>query len=271
VRFASVLTRAEMDAVAAAVAAAAEVAAACGRSSYSASNGAAARGLDAASHGTSATGAASAACPDCQDAAAASAAAESASFAERDAVTAALSGSVQYAIQPPGSAIFVPPGWHHEVHNITPALSLNHNWFSPLVGLRESWAFLRREVNAARASIADCKASATAGHGSGGRTGTGLDSAVSSLELLDTGHESETGAAAGEAPGHTAGTEADVAAPVAAPAAEPVDWEWEGQVQFLTRLNSGFCYDEVCTCVALDCRCFAVAVAQKQARHHNTS
>jgi hypothetical protein len=254
VRFASVLTRAEMDAVAAAVAAAAEGdAARCGSSESTRSSTAVDRTSDSARHGISATGAASPVCSDCQAAAAASAAAEAASFVERDAVRAALSGSVQYAIQPPGSAIFVPPGWHHEVHNITSALSLNHNWFSPLVGLRESWAFLRREVNAARASIADCKASAAAAHGCGGRAGTGLDSAVSSLELLDTARESGTGAASGETSVRTAVSEVAVAAP----AAEPVDWEWEGQVQFLTRLNSGFCYDQVC--LTLHWSCVAVA------------
>jgi hypothetical protein len=267
-RFASVLTRAEMDAVAAAVATAAEGDATGGGGSDRASKSAAAvRSSDAASHGTSATGAASTACPDCQDAAAASAAAESAPFTERDAVRAALSGSVQYAIQPPGSAIFVPPGWHHEVHNLTAALSLNHNWFSPVVGLRESWAFLRREVNAARASIADCKSSATAGHGSGGRAGTGLDFAVSSLELLDAVSESGAGAVLGEVSADAAGSGAAAAAPAAStPAAEPVDLEWEGQVQFLTRLNSGFCYDEVCA--ALDCSCVEVAVSQKQPLRH---
>lgn len=33
-------------------------------------------------------------------------------------------------VQGSGEAIFVPSGWHHQVHNLSPlVLSINHNWF----------------------------------------------------------------------------------------------------------------------------------------------
>ena len=33
-------------------------------------------------------------------------------------------------IQEPGDVIFVPSGWHHQVHNLEDTISINHNWFN---------------------------------------------------------------------------------------------------------------------------------------------
>lgn len=60
-------------------------------------------------------------------------------------------------IQQPGDILFVPSGWHHQVHNIDNiVLSINHNWFNAST-LPSVWAFLQRELAAVRAAIADCR------------------------------------------------------------------------------------------------------------------
>lgn len=72
---------------------------------------------------------------------------------------------IRYCIQPPGSIVFVPSGWHHEVHNLGPPpaiISINHNWFAGHA-LDRVWAFLSRELAAVRRSIADCKSASTSG------------------------------------------------------------------------------------------------------------
>ena len=33
-------------------------------------------------------------------------------------------------IQETGDVIFVPSGWHHQVHNLEDTISINHNWFN---------------------------------------------------------------------------------------------------------------------------------------------
>lgn len=33
-------------------------------------------------------------------------------------------------VQEPGEIIFVPSGWHHQVHNLEDTISINHNWFN---------------------------------------------------------------------------------------------------------------------------------------------
>lgn len=62
----------------------------------------------------------------------------------------------QLCLQGPGDLMFVPSGWHHQVVNVgdAPVLSINHNWFAgPSLALVAG--FLRRELRAVRAAIAD--------------------------------------------------------------------------------------------------------------------
>ena len=83
------------------------------------------------------------------------------SYAARARTRHQLGGAVRFCVQCPGTAVFVPPGWHHEVHNLCGfgdlTVSVNHNFFNPVVGMREAHAFLSAEVSAARLSIADCR------------------------------------------------------------------------------------------------------------------
>jgi hypothetical protein len=58
--------------------------------------------------------------------------------------------------QPPGSAMFVPPGWHHTVENLTDCLSINHNWVNAHT-LAWTVGALVRERGAAEAAIEDCR------------------------------------------------------------------------------------------------------------------
>lgn len=60
-------------------------------------------------------------------------------------------------LQGPGEALFVPPSWHHQVQNATPALSINHNWLNA-AGLHWCWAHLRADLAEAEAQIDDCRA-----------------------------------------------------------------------------------------------------------------
>lgn len=58
--------------------------------------------------------------------------------------------------QPVGSAIFVPPGWHHTVANATAALSINHNWVNAATA---AWTVgqLVKERASAESAIDDCR------------------------------------------------------------------------------------------------------------------
>ena len=58
--------------------------------------------------------------------------------------------------QPPGSALFVPPGWHHTVLNLTSSLSINHNWVNAHT-LPWTVGGLARERAGAAAAIDDCR------------------------------------------------------------------------------------------------------------------
>lgn len=59
-------------------------------------------------------------------------------------------------VQRPGEIIFVPSGWHHQVHNLDDCISINHNWTSASA-LRSAWSFLRAEGAAVRACIAELR------------------------------------------------------------------------------------------------------------------
>ena len=52
----------------------------------------------------------------------------------------------------------MPSGWYHEVENLEPTLSINHNWTNGF-GLLAMWTFLASELAAVRAALADCRES----------------------------------------------------------------------------------------------------------------
>ena len=52
----------------------------------------------------------------------------------------------------------MPSGWYHEVENLEPTLSINHNWTNGF-GLLAMWAFLASELAAVQAALADCRES----------------------------------------------------------------------------------------------------------------
>ena len=69
-------------------------------------------------------------------------------------------------VQGPGETMFVPSGWHHQVHNEADTLSVNHNWFTS-ASLDRTAEFLLQESHAVRTALADLRPSAT-----GANTGT---------------------------------------------------------------------------------------------------
>jgi Cupin-like domain len=56
-------------------------------------------------------------------------------------------------IQAPGDVIFVPSGWYHQVHNLTDAMSINHNWFNAF-NIDRVWQHLQHEFQAAYNELA---------------------------------------------------------------------------------------------------------------------
>eukprot|EP00967_Tisochrysis_lutea_P156902 scaffold317240_cov31-Tisochrysis_lutea.AAC.1 len=61
------------------------------------------------------------------------------------------------ATQGVGDVVFVPAGWHHQVHNVAGTVSVNHNWICAS-GLPAFCAFVVRELHDTCASIADLRA-----------------------------------------------------------------------------------------------------------------
>lgn len=64
-------------------------------------------------------------------------------------------------VQEPGEIIFIPPYWHHQVENLTSALSINHNWLNA-AGLHWTWAQLRADARECAEQIEDCRPLCTA-------------------------------------------------------------------------------------------------------------
>eukprot|EP00854_Cymbomonas_tetramitiformis_P007513 gene7513-8944_t len=56
--------------------------------------------------------------------------------------------------QGPGDVIFVPSGWWHQVHNLEPTISVNHNWLN---GGNISWAWehLTQEMHGVKSGLFD--------------------------------------------------------------------------------------------------------------------
>ncbi|XP_040829655.1 2-oxoglutarate and iron-dependent oxygenase JMJD4 isoform X1 [Ochotona curzoniae] len=57
-------------------------------------------------------------------------------------------------IQEAGEMVFVPSGWHHQVHNLDDTISINHNWVNGC-NLASMWHFLQRELCAVQQEISE--------------------------------------------------------------------------------------------------------------------
>ncbi|XP_029444137.1 2-oxoglutarate and iron-dependent oxygenase JMJD4 [Rhinatrema bivittatum] len=57
-------------------------------------------------------------------------------------------------IQEAGEAIFIPSGWHHQVHNLEDTISINHNWVNGC-NVAHMWNFLQRELEAVQQEIGE--------------------------------------------------------------------------------------------------------------------
>ncbi|XP_076994063.1 2-oxoglutarate and iron-dependent oxygenase JMJD4 [Tamandua tetradactyla] len=55
-------------------------------------------------------------------------------------------------IQEAGEMVFVPSGWHHQVHNLEDTISINHNWVNGC-NLAAMWRFLQQELRAVQQEI----------------------------------------------------------------------------------------------------------------------
>ncbi|XP_040478694.1 2-oxoglutarate and iron-dependent oxygenase JMJD4 isoform X2 [Ursus maritimus] len=54
--------------------------------------------------------------------------------------------------QEAGEMVFVPSGWHHQVHNLEDTISINHNWVNGC-NLANMWHFLQQELRAVQQEV----------------------------------------------------------------------------------------------------------------------
>ncbi|KAL2769059.1 2-oxoglutarate and iron-dependent oxygenase JMJD4 isoform 2, partial [Daubentonia madagascariensis] len=54
--------------------------------------------------------------------------------------------------QEAGEMLFVPSGWHHQVHNLDDTISINHNWVNGF-NLAHMWHFLQQELRAVQEEV----------------------------------------------------------------------------------------------------------------------
>ncbi|XP_047393562.1 2-oxoglutarate and iron-dependent oxygenase JMJD4 isoform X3 [Sciurus carolinensis] len=54
--------------------------------------------------------------------------------------------------QEAGEVVFVPSGWHHQVHNLDDTISINHNWVNGC-NLANMWRFLQQELRAVQQEV----------------------------------------------------------------------------------------------------------------------
>ncbi|XP_069932030.1 2-oxoglutarate and iron-dependent oxygenase JMJD4 isoform X3 [Oryctolagus cuniculus] len=57
-------------------------------------------------------------------------------------------------IQEAGEMVFIPSGWHHQVHNLDDTISINHNWVNGC-NLATMWHFLQQELHAVQQEISE--------------------------------------------------------------------------------------------------------------------
>ncbi|XP_046938399.1 2-oxoglutarate and iron-dependent oxygenase JMJD4 isoform X4 [Lynx rufus] len=55
-------------------------------------------------------------------------------------------------MQEAGEMVFVPSGWHHQVHNLEDTISINHNWVNGC-NLANMWHFLQQELCAVQQEV----------------------------------------------------------------------------------------------------------------------
>ncbi|XP_011216405.2 2-oxoglutarate and iron-dependent oxygenase JMJD4 [Ailuropoda melanoleuca] len=56
--------------------------------------------------------------------------------------------------QEAGEMVFVPSGWHHQVHNLEDTISINHNWVNGC-NLANMWHFLQQELRAVQQEVSE--------------------------------------------------------------------------------------------------------------------
>ncbi|XP_019610594.2 2-oxoglutarate and iron-dependent oxygenase JMJD4 isoform X2 [Rhinolophus sinicus] len=56
--------------------------------------------------------------------------------------------------QEAGEMVFVPSGWHHQVHNLEDTISINHNWVNGC-NLANMWHFLQQELRAVQREVSE--------------------------------------------------------------------------------------------------------------------
>ncbi|XP_012924701.1 jmjC domain-containing protein 4 isoform X2 [Heterocephalus glaber] len=59
-------------------------------------------------------------------------------------------------VQEAGEMLFVPSGWHHQVHNLDDTISINHNWVNGC-NLANMWHFLQQELQAVQREVGQWK------------------------------------------------------------------------------------------------------------------
>ncbi|XP_025241774.1 jmjC domain-containing protein 4 isoform X2 [Theropithecus gelada] len=63
-----------------------------------------------------------------------------------------LAGPPLEITQEAGEMVFVPSGWHHQVHNLDDTISINHNWVNGF-NLANMWRFLQQELCAVQEEV----------------------------------------------------------------------------------------------------------------------
>ncbi|XP_054129814.1 2-oxoglutarate and iron-dependent oxygenase JMJD4 [Melozone crissalis] len=59
-------------------------------------------------------------------------------------------------LQEAGEIVFIPSGWHHQVHNLEDTISINHNWVNGC-NVAVMWSFLQDELAAVQREISQWK------------------------------------------------------------------------------------------------------------------
>ncbi|XP_049633992.1 2-oxoglutarate and iron-dependent oxygenase JMJD4 isoform X1 [Suncus etruscus] len=59
-------------------------------------------------------------------------------------------------MQEAGEMVFVPSGWHHQVHNLQDTISINHNWVNGC-NLWNMWLFLQQELRSVQQEVLQWK------------------------------------------------------------------------------------------------------------------